>query len=106
MPSMIETKIALNEKSYEILKATTKVGSKFTDWTFALRRKNLDRRWALQTERFNRKIERIAKEHDDQPVNYALTDAGVATISRSLNDTANLFVVDNNGECTSHELSR
>lgn len=106
MPDMIETKLAIYEKSYDILKATTKAGSRFTDLTFALRRKCLDKQHDLRIREIDRKIERIQAKREEQPVNYALTDAGVSTIERSLNDTANLFVVDNNGECTSHKLSR
>lgn len=106
MPDMINTKIAFYDKSYDILKATTTVGSKFTDWTFALRRKCLDKRHDLRIQEIDRKIERIESKFDDQPINYALTKAGVDTISRSLKDTADLFVVDTNGQCTSHKLSR
>ena len=106
MPDMIDTKTALLEAQMKVLKAATNASSGITNWTFKLRRKNLDRRFALADARYERNIERIAKKYDNQPVNYALTEAGISTINRSLTDKATLFAVDNNGECTSHELTR
>lgn len=106
MPDMIEAKIATLEASMKILKAATNASHKFSDWTFDRRRKNIQKRSALSTARFERKMEKFDKRYEDRPVNYALTEAGRDTISRSLNDTANLFAVDSNGECTSHELTR
>jgi hypothetical protein len=106
MPDMIDTKIALLEAQMTVLKATTNVARKLSDWTFDVRRKNLDRRFALADARHERNVERIARKYDDQPVNFALTEAGVQTLGRSLTDKATLYVVDEDGQCTSHELTR
>lgn len=106
MPDMIDTKIALLEGQMKVLKATTRISHRFTNWTFDVRRKNLDRRFALSDKRHQRNVERIARKYEDQPVNYALTESGVQTLSRSLTDKATLFVVGSNGDCTPHELTR
>lgn len=105
-PEMLEAKIAFYEQKHKILKSAARASVALTDRISSIIKDTHTKQYDLIMKQVDRECDAIRDELEAQPVNFALTPAGIDTISRSLDDTAILFAVDSNGQCTSHELSR